>query len=281
MKNFFSVLGIITLFVFSFLYTEKTTMVVKEMDDIMIELKAKSKNYEVKPTEAKVEKNTIIPGLAGKTVDINKSYVKIKEYGKFNENLLLYKKILPKETLLSNTDKFVIRGNKEKRMISLIFLVEEKDSIDQVLSILKNKNVKATFFIDGNWLEKYVEKLDEIIKNGHTVGNLSYSKNYEDSSFVWIDTIIKKIGRQKRSFCYSEKKDPKVTDVCHLYQNITITPNIVVNEDPLVEIKKSLTAGSLISMKVNDITENNLSSVIRYIQSRGFSLENLENHIME
>lgn len=281
MKNFFSVLGIITLFVFSFLYTEKTTMVVKEMDDIMIELKAKSKNYEVKPTEAKVEKNTIIPGLAGKTVDINKSYVKIKEYGKFNENLLLYKKILPKETLLSNTDKFVIRGNKEKRMISLIFLVEEKDSIDQVLSILKNKNVKATFFIDGNWLEKYVEKLDEIIKNGHTVGNLSYSKNYEDSSFVWIDTIIKKIGRQKRSFCYSEKKDSKVTDICHLYQNITITPNIVVNEDPLVEIKKSLTAGSLISMKVNDITENNLSSVIRYIQSRGFSLENLENHIME
>lgn len=281
MKNFFSVLGLITLFVFSFIYTEKTKVVVQEMDDLMIELKSKSTLYEVKPKEANIVKDTIVPGLAGKRVDLNKSYVKMKEYGKFNENLLVYEKTLPKETLPKNTSKFVIRGNKEKRMVSLIFLVEEEDNIDTILSILNKYQTRATFFIDGNWLEKHVEVLDKLIQNHHTIGNLSYQRDYQDSSFVWIDTIIKKIGKQSQSFCYSETKDTKVTDICHLYQDITIIPNIIVEEDPLSEVQQQLSSGSLIALEVNETTEQQLPSMIRYIESRGYELENLQKHIME
>ena len=223
----------------------------------------------------------IVPGLSGKTIDFNKSYVKMKEYGKFNENLLVYKKTLPKETLENNTSKFVIRGNKEKRMVSLIFLVDEEDNINSILSILKKHDTKATFFIDGNWLEKNVEVLDTLIKNHHTVGNLSYHRDYQNSSFVWIDTIIKKIGKQKQSYCYSDNKDTNVIDICHLYQDITVTPNIIVKENPLLEVQKNLSSGSLISLEVNETTEKELSLVIRYIQSRGYQLENLNTHIME
>lgn len=281
MKNFFSILGIITLFLFSFFYTEKTKIVVQEMDDLMIELKSRSSRYEKKVTNAVLTDDTMIPGLAGKTVDLNKSYVKMKEYGKFNENLLVYKKTLPKETLQNNTSKFVIQGNKEKRMVSLIFLVEEEDDITKILSILKKYHVHATFFLDGNWLEKNVTLLDQMVKDNHTLGNLSYHRNYQDSSFVWIDTIIKKIGKQKQSFCYSEKKDKTVTDVCHLYQDITIVPNIIIEENPFTEIQKQLTSGSFIALEVNEKVEQELAMLIRYIQSRGYRLENLQNHIIE
>lgn len=281
MKNFLSLLGLITLFIFSFFYTEQTIMVVKDMDDTMIELKQKSVTYNTKAISAKVTDDTLIPGIAGKTVDINKSYVKIKEYGRFDPNLLVYKKELPQTTISNSYNKFVISGNPDKRMVSLIFLVHEQDNPDKVIDILNDKEVKSTFFVDGNWLEKHVEKLDYLISSGHTVGNLSYNGNYQDSSFVWIDTIITKIGKQDKSYCYSENKDKKVIDICKLYKDTTITPNIVIENEGLSTLKKELTAGSLIAIEINDQTEKELPMYINYIKSKGYKLDNLKNHLEE
>lgn len=282
MKKFLQATGLIALFVVSFFGTEKTILVVQDMDDLMIELKQKSKTYEKKPIEAKIEGNTFIPGIAGSTANINKSYVKMKEYGKFNDSLLIYKKVLPKETIDKNYRKFLIQGNKEKRMISLIFLVNEEDDISKVRSILKDKKTEATFFLDGNYLENHIEELDGMIKEGHTIGNYSYNKNYKDSSFVWIDTIIKRIGKQKQSYCYAEEKKQDVIDICHLYQDITITPTHVLEDGSLLsELKKSLSAGDFIALPISDKVEDELATIIQYIISRGYQLENIETHIEE
>lgn len=282
MKKFLQATGLIALFVVSFFGTEKTLLVVQDMDDLMIELKQKSNAYKQDAIEAEIEGDTFIPGISGKTVDINKSYVKMKEYGKFNDSLLIYKELLPKETLRKNYRKFVIQGNKEKRMVSLVFLVNEEDDISKVRSILKTKGVKATFFLDGNYLEKHIEDLESMIDEGHTIGNYSYDKDYKDSSFVWIDTIIKRIGKQQESYCYAEGKKQEVMDVCHLYQDITITPTHVLDDSNLIsELKRNLRAGDIISLPISDQVEKELSMVIQYIISRGYKLENLKNHLSE
>lgn len=282
MKKFLQATGLIALFVVSFFGTEKTLLVVQDMDDLMIELKQKSQAYQQKAVEAVVDGDTFIPGVAGKTVDINKSYVKMKEYGKFNDSLLIYKDLLPKETVDKNYRKFVIGGNQEKRMVSLIFLVNEEDDISKIRSILKEKDIRATFFLDGNYLEKHLEEIDAIIKEGHTIGNYSYHQNYKDSSFVWIDTIIKRIGKQKQSYCYAEGKKQDVIDVCHLYQDITITPTHVLEDSsPLSELKRNLSAGDFIALPVTEIIETELPTMIQYIISRGYKLENLATHIEE
>lgn len=281
MKNFLSLLGLMTLFIFSFIYTEQTIMVVKDMDDTMIELKQKSASYNTKPIPAKVTNDTLIPGIAGKKVDINKSYVKIKEYGRFDANLLVYKKELPEINIGNSYDKFIISGNPDKRMVSLIFLVHDQTDLSKIIDILNDKKVKATFFVDGNWLEKQVESLDNLISTGHTIGNLSYNGNYQDSSFVWIDTIITKIGKQDKSYCYSENKDKKVIDICKLYKDATITPNIVIKNNGLTILKRNLKAGSLIAMEINDQTEQELPTYINYIKSKGYKLDNLKNHLEE
>ncbi|MGI6777018.1 MAG: polysaccharide deacetylase family protein [Acetivibrionales bacterium] len=49
------------------------------------------------------------------------------------------------------------------------------EDIPKILDILKNENVKATFFIVGQWAEKFPEKVKMIANDGHDIGNHSYS----------------------------------------------------------------------------------------------------------
>ncbi len=54
------------------------------------------------------------------------------------------------------------------------------DFTPKVLSLLKENNAKATFFLIGKNAEKYPEIVRQIIEEGHTIGNHSYShsKNF-------------------------------------------------------------------------------------------------------
>lgn len=281
MKKLLEIIGLISLMCFSFFYTEKTISVVKEYDDIMIILKEEAKKYEVKYMDAKIEKNTIIPGLKGKCVNINKSYSKMKRYGSYNESLLVFSNIYPKITIEKNKDKYIISGNKEKKMISLIFLVDENTKIDKVVNILNDKKTKGNFFVDGLWLEKNSNLIPVLVKDGHNIGNLSYNLDYNNSSFVWMDTIIKKIGKQSTSYCYNEKDDNKTLQTCSLNKDYTIRPNIITNKNPLKTIKENLISGSIISLKINDKTEQELKIIINYINSKGYKIVNLEEHLKE
>ena len=61
------------------------------------------------------------------------------------------------------------------------------DDIDKILEILEENNVKITFFMVGNWIEKYPEAVKKIYEAGHEIGthsdthphvnNLSYEEN--------------------------------------------------------------------------------------------------------
>ncbi len=47
--------------------------------------------------------------------------------------------------------------------------------IPEILSTLREANIKATFFIVGQWAEKYPETVKMIAHEGHDIGNHSYS----------------------------------------------------------------------------------------------------------
>jgi hypothetical protein len=135
---------------FSFIYTEKTVKVVKEYDDIMIELKKVEDSYKIEPVNAYILDKTIIPGLNGKKIDIDKSYSKMKRYGKFNESLITFVETAPDVSIKNNYDKFVISGNETKNQVSFIFLATKNTDLSKILSILKQKNTLANIFIDFN-----------------------------------------------------------------------------------------------------------------------------------
>ena len=165
-------------------------------------------------------------------------------------------------------------------MISLLFLIYENSNIDELIKILNTKNVEATFFIDGLWLEKNNEKITNIAKN-HEIGNLSYSGDYTNSSFSWMDIVIKNVINQGYSYCLMFDKNDEYMDICKINGNKTIYPNLYIKNNGLVNLKQNIKAGSLIAVEVNNNILNELDNMINYIESKGYQIAALNNHLME
>lgn len=49
------------------------------------------------------------------------------------------------------------------------------DDIEKILNILDNYDCRATFFVLGDWAEKYKDSLVKIYQRGHEIGNHSYN----------------------------------------------------------------------------------------------------------
>lgn len=70
---------------------------------------------------------------------------------------------------------FIMQGPSDQRKVALTF----DDAPDnhftlQVLDVLRQYGVKATFFVVGNRAEKYPDILKRILDEGHIIGNHSY-----------------------------------------------------------------------------------------------------------
>ena len=279
MKKIFQMIGLISLTVFSFFMTEKTAMVVNNMDQIMIEIKEKKDEYKSSATDAIIKNNTIIPGINGREVNINKSYKNMKSNGYFSEKLFIYDYTKPNISLSDNIDKYIIQGNPSKRMISLIFIVKALDNVNDILNIINNYGIKVTFLIDYNWFSNNNDIIQEMVKSGHTIS--PYLEDYNDSNFEWMDMILKKINKQSTVFCYSLDDNNSVIDNCKLKGDYTIRPILISLKTPLVDIKSKINSGSLFLLNINSELKKELSTIIIYIKSKGYKLANLEEHILE
>lgn len=278
MKKFFKYLGILTLLCGSFIYTEKATTVVKELDDIMIQIKANKDKYYVPPVEAIIENDTIIPGINGMEIDVNKSYQNMRSIGLYSDKYYKYKIIKVSNLLDNNMDKYIISGNKNKGIASLVFLVEKNTNIDKVIKILDKNKVKANFFIDGTWLENNNSEIYTIVNNEHGVGSIGYNYNYKNSSYAWLDNIIKRVSKEDTSYCI--KVDEESLNKCSQNENYTISAPIIV-KNPLISTKEILTNGSIIIYKINPNLEKELPLIINYIYSKGITMDTLKNLLQE
>ena len=281
MKRFFEILGFLSLVCFSFFYTEKTIDVVKEVDDIMITLKEQAPKYQVKAENAKIDGKFMTPGISGKIVNLQKSYEEMKHYGKFHPNLLVYDKVSPEISIKNRYDKYIQTGNPKKRQVSFLFIVDEKGNPSPIIEILKEKKVTGTFFIDGSWLEKNQNELVSLIEGKFTVGNYSYRGDYGHESFVWIDTIIKRVGGQKQSYCLVEKENKKALSTCKLQKDYTIYPNIIMKENPYSELTEQVESGSIILMRLDAQVKKELPLMITYLKQKGYEIVNLEQLLEE
>lgn len=275
MNKFFQIIGLVTLTIFSFFVTEKTSLVVNNMDDIMIQIKQNKDKYKEKSKDAVIKGNTIIPGINGRIVNTKKSYKNMKINGYYSDKLYIYDYNKPLVSLEDNKNKYVIKGNSNKRMISLIFKVKNGIDISNIISILNNYGAKSTFFVDINWFSNNTNTIEQLIKDGHNVGILL--DDYDSDDFLWTDTIIKNINKQKHGFCYNAEK----IEVCAQNNDYTIRPKEISEYTPLVDLKKYIDSENLFSFEVNSELKKELINIIIYIKSKGKRLENLENHILE
>ena len=113
----------------------------------------------------------------------------MKIYKKVIFNIFLILAIIMLSIVNSNNSKYIVanleskkpiyRVQTDEKKISLTFDVNwaENEYIYEILDVLDRYNVKATFVIMGKWIiypEGNEEKLVEIKKRGHEIGNHSY-----------------------------------------------------------------------------------------------------------
>jgi len=68
------------------------------------------------------------------------------------------------------------RGSRKIKQIALTFDGGSTNNISQeILDILGNEKVKATFFLTGQFIKNYTNTVKRIIKDGHEVGNHTWS----------------------------------------------------------------------------------------------------------
>lgn len=279
MKRVFEIIGLLSLVCFSFMVTEKTSLVVKNTDELMMKIKKEAGNFKINSMDAIINDDSIIPGISGREVDIDKSYKNMKKYGMYNEELYVYKNIVPSISIEKNKDKYIISGNPKKRAISLVFYLENNEDIDKILNILKNNNIKANFFVDEKWFSKNKDLILNLINEGHIIGNLSENLDYQNSSFNYINTIIKSIGKQKNGYCYYTNKKENI-ESCVLLDNYTIKP-LEIKNNYFKEIKKSLSSGNIFSFKINNQLNDEINLIINYIKSKGYEIINIDELIKE
>jgi len=85
----------------------------------------------------------------------------------------------------------IYNGNRDSNKVSFMINVYwGTEYLTDMLDILDKYNVKCTFFVGGQWVEKEPEMLKKIYDKGHEIGNhgyfhkdqeyLDYSQNYDE-----------------------------------------------------------------------------------------------------
>ena len=264
----------------SFIYTENVQKASTISDSLLKEIKTKKDGYKENAIEPIIKDNTIIPGINGKEVDINETYKEMSKIGYFDDKLLVYKVLKVNNTLDKNKDKYIVGLNNSKMIISIIFKVKNNDNINNIIHTLNKKNIKGTIFITSKYLEKHHNQIINLIQAGYTIGNLSNNENYEDSDFIWMKTIITNIGNQKYNYCLTDKPKKIIINNCKIQNSYTILSDIIKTK-PLINIKKIIKPGSIITVDVNNELNNELEAILNYIESKGYTISSLEEGLKE
>lgn len=100
----------------------------------------------------------------------------------------------------TNSNSPIYNGNKNSNKVSLMINVYwGTEYISDMLKTLKDFNIKTTFFVGGQWVEKEPQVLKNILNDGHEIGShgyfhrdhdkLSYEQNKEEISVC--HTLVK------------------------------------------------------------------------------------------
>lgn len=173
------------------------------------------------------------------------------------------------------------------------------DDIDSILETLKNNDVHITFFIVGDWADKYPEAVKKIHEAGHEIGshsnthphvnNLSAEKNLEEIQLS-VNKLEKITGSKTTLYRapYGEYNDT-VIKTAQENGYFTIQWNLdtldykgLTGEEMWNRLKNKLDKGSIIlSHNGTNHTADSLDMLIKNIKSKGFKVTTVSDLIYQ
>lgn len=172
----------------------------------------------------------------------------------------------------------------------------------QVLAILAQYKVKATFFMVGENIDKHPEVFEQVIKAGHSIGNHTYNhlkgwnyslKEYMTNVTKWEEAVMRHMPNGHLAPVLNRFRPPYgkawlwqryalhkkgyrliYWDILTRDYDKNVTP-----EQMLANIKKNTRPGSIInfhdSLKSNERMLTVLPQAIEWLQAQGYTLKAL------
>ena len=185
----------------------------------------------------------------------------------------------------------------EKKVAFTMNCAWNADDIDKILETLNENNVKITFFLVGEWIDKYPEAVEKIVKSGNEIGahsnthphvtNLSYEENIEEIENC--NNKIEKITGKRTNLYrlpYGEYNDTviiaaKDKGYYTIQWNIdTLDYNSLTGEEMWKRVAGRLSKGSIIlSHNGTKHTADSLDMLLKNIKSEGYEIVPISNLI--
>jgi hypothetical protein len=202
----------------------------------------------------------------------------MKKYGGFNEGLLVYKDVNPDISISNIYDKYIYSGNLDDKEIAFIFKINDEIYIKDIVSILKEKEIVGTFFLN-----------DELIYNKDLIIYLYlnnqeieyYSDEYNFDELIDINIFISSYTSRNLSYCYNDSYNKSNIDICSLKRLHMIIPSINTYNYPFHEVKDNLNNGVIIKFEGNRIVVSELRHIINFIRQKNYEIVSLKKLLEE
>ena len=207
-------------------------------------------------------------------------------------------KVIPTSAVEKNLPIYNVQ-TEEKKLAFTMNCAWNADDIDQILEVLKNNDVKITFFMVGEWVDKYPDAVKKIYEAGHEIGshsnthphvnNLSSEKNLEEIKLS-VSKIEKITGSQTKLYRtpYGEYNDTVIkTATENGYYPIqwdvdTLDYEGKTGDEMWGRIKGKIKNGSIIlSHNGTKHTAESLDMLIKNIKSKGFEIVKVSDLIYQ
>ena len=96
----------------------------------------------------------------------------------------------------------------EKRAALGINCAWDDSGIDEILSLLKQRGIKATFFLVGEWCEKYPQAAQKLAQAGHELA--SHSQTHRDMTQLDQEQIAWELGTSAESIRTATGREPRL-----------------------------------------------------------------------
>lgn len=249
-KKYFKYIGLISICLLSFYYTEQVALYVKNKNPIMLSIKNVSPSKYLEATNCSIiEDIYVIPGINGKYVNQDASFYNMVT-SDYSEKLLVFNEIKPNISLEDNKDKIIIRGNHQKQAVSFLF-----EDINNLSKYMLQKEYKVNILIEE---ETHTDKY-ELINN---------SKN--ENTYKRIDKYL------NNKLCYT--KDETIPKLCK--DKYIFTHSLIVNHTNISTIKNKISSGDILLIQ-NTLTLEELDLLINQINYQDLSIIPISKLISE
>lgn len=188
-------------------------------------------------------------------------------------------------------------GNPNNNSVSLMFNVYMgNEYVEQIIEVLQQNNIKATFFVGGIWVEKNEECFMKIYNSGNELGNHGYwhkdhnklSDEEQINEIMLTDNLVNRITGVKMTLFAPpsgafNKNTVNIAETLN-YKTIMWSKDTIDwrDQDTRVIISratKNIQAGDMILMHPTKATAESLKEIINIIKSKNLNVTSVSENI--